>query len=151
MAEPRFADEDDLPRTFRREREARERELRERDSQPARAADLGSSNGHAPQAPEAYGPATYDFPASGRDGTVTRLDIPFAHLVLFFMKAVFAAIPALIVLALMFWGAGEALRAAVPSFKGVHITIWQDHKRSAAAPVPVAAEVARPVPEPKKR
>jgi len=27
MAEPRFADDDDLPRTLRRERDAREREL----------------------------------------------------------------------------------------------------------------------------
>lgn len=155
MAEPRFADDDDLPRTFRREREAREREQRER--------ELPSSSGNGPDqmgvmgnaaavsSTAAFGPEIYDDTRALGDGkvTVTRFEVPFAHLVMFFIKSVFAAIPALVLLALLLWGAGEALRIAVPSFKGIHITVWQD-QRTPAAPA-ASVEQPRPAPEPKKR
>lgn len=146
MAEPRFADDDDLPRTLRRERDAREREMREREM-PTAVHDEAYA-GAAPQSPSgsAYG---YDYGSSG-DGTVTvtRLKIPFVHLMLFFIKAVVAAIPALILMALLFWGAGEALRIAVPSFKGIHITIWQAQKPLAQE---TAVEAPKPAPESRKR
>lgn len=151
MAEPRFADDDDLPRTLRRERDARERDAREREMReremPAAVHDEPYA-GAAPQSPSgpAYG---YDYGSSG-DGavTVTRLKIPFVHLMLFFIKAVVAAIPALILMALLFWGAGEALRIAVPSFKGIHITVWQAQKPLAQE---TAVEAPKPAPEPRKR
>ena len=148
MAEPRFADDDDLPRTLRRERDARERELRERDN--ASFADEKAERQSGPHAGSTPAYA-YDYGPAGSDGgvTVTRLAIPFTHLMMFFMKAVVAAIPALIVMALVFWGAGEALRFAVPSFKGIHITVWQAH-----GPAPTTekiVEMPKPVSEPKKR
>ena len=106
---------EDLPRTLRREREARERAAREREAK-ARAATL-----------------THDFGASdARDdrsagdvmaGTVTRFDVPFFHLVFFFLKAVFAAIPALIVLGVLLWYAGALLKALYPELVHMQILI----------------------------
>ncbi len=106
---------EDLPRTLRREREARERAAREREAK-ARAATL-----------------THDFGASdSRDdrsagdvmaGTVTRFDVPFFHLVFFFLKAVFAAIPALIVLGVLLWYAGALLKALYPELLHMQILI----------------------------
>jgi hypothetical protein len=112
-----FADDEDLPRTLRREKEARERAARERDAK-ARAATL-----------------THDFGASdARDGerhssgalaggVVTRFEVPFMHLVFFFLKAVLAAIPALIVLGVMLWYAGAALKSAYPELVHTQILI----------------------------
>ena len=80
MAEPRFTmtADDDLPRTFRREKEAREREARERD-------------GVMFQAPQDDDTADFDYGADDRDEpenvAVTRLDIPFFHLMLFLHKS----------------------------------------------------------------
>lgn len=106
---------EDLPRTLRREREARERAAREREAK-ARAATL-----------------THDFGASdARDdrpagdvmaGTVTRFDVSFFHLVFFFLKAVFAAIPALIVLGVLLWYAGALLKALYPELLHMQILI----------------------------
>ncbi len=123
MAEPRFAsDDDDLPRTFRREREARDREAREREMAAAAAtpaADAFVSPSHAPV--DTYG---YDYPPAG-DGqvTVTRLRIPFLHLVAFFLKAVVAAIPALILLTVLLWGLGQGLKSFVPGFRHFEIIV----------------------------
>jgi hypothetical protein len=114
MAEPRFADEDDLPRTLRREREAREREKRERE--PEEAFGAGGQ-----RRPTQYG---YDFVRSGDHGvTVTRLRIPFAHLMLFFLKAVVAAIPAMILLTVLLWGMGQGLKAYFPELRHFEIVI----------------------------
>ena len=119
MAEPRFADDDDLPRTLRRERDARERELREREM-PA-ADDVYASPGAQPYAAPSYG---HDYGGSG-DGsvTVTRLRIPFLHLVLFFIKAVVAAIPALVLLTILLWGAGQGLKAFFPELRHFEIVV----------------------------
>lgn len=119
MAEPRFADEDDLPRTLRRERDAREREMREREFHPA-------DDGYAPiqVQPLPAQPYGYDLSPAG-DGTVTvtRLKIPFVHLALFFMKAVVAAIPALILLTVLLWGMGQGLKAFFPDFRHFEIVV----------------------------
>ncbi len=136
MAEPRFQTDDDLPRTFRREREAREREARERD------AGLGGHSGHAQNSsPRDYGPPQQDYagPAAdslyspGHGGTVTRFEVPFLHLVAFFMKAVLAAIPALVMLTALLFAGGKVLESYFPALRHFEIKIQ-----------PIQAEVATP-------
>jgi hypothetical protein len=130
MAEPNFGpigDEpvDDLPRTFRREKEAREREARER-AQRERAERVTAQPTLSAQ-PDVYveqgpGPgqmvADMPFPAS-----VRRFDVPFLHLVTFFLKAVLAAIPALILLTAILWFAGHLAEWLVPSLIKMKIQI----------------------------
>jgi hypothetical protein len=106
---------DDLPRTLRREREARERAAREREAK-ARAATLTHDFGAADARHEQR---TEDAIA----GTVTRFDVSFTHLVFFFLKAVFAAIPALIVLGVLLWYAGAALKAYYPELLHMQVFI----------------------------
>ena len=122
MAEPRFADDDDLPRTLRRERDAREREMREREG-PSFAEEKAERHSapHAASTP-AY---AYDYGPSGHDGgvTVTRLAIPFTHLMMFFMKAVVAAIPALLLLTVLLWGMGQGLKAFFPGLRHFEIVV----------------------------
>ena len=121
---------DDLPRTLRRERDAREREAREREAAERAQAEreqlsMGSANhaaGPSPMASHSGGEMDYAVPtanyASGVEAampaTVTRLDVPFFHLMGFFIKAVFAAIPALLLLAVLLWGAGHLLQTYFP-------------------------------------
>jgi len=122
MAEPRFADDDDdLPRTLRRERDAREREMRERERGLAAADDSFAVGGAQPYPAQSYG---YDYMPAGHGGvTVTRLRIPFVHLALFFLKAVVAAIPALILLTVLLWGLGQGLKAFVPWLRHFEIIV----------------------------
>jgi hypothetical protein len=99
--------DDDLPRTIRREREAREREARERESAigvPAMERDGGSLG--APAA------------------TVTDVDVPFLKLMAFFIKAVFAAIPALLILTVLLWSFGHALQSYFPQLLKLKILIY---------------------------
>ena len=97
---------DDLPRTLRRERDAREREARERDAK-ARAAtlthDFRSQEPAFNAAPMALSPAA-----------VMRFDVPFTHLVLFFLKSALAALPALILLGTLLWVAITLVRTNYP-------------------------------------
>jgi len=108
-------DIDDLPRTLRREREAREREKREREDK-ARAAtlthDFGASDAQRDMPALAAGPAT-----------VVRFDVPFTHLMGFFIKAVFAAVPALILLGVLLWYAGLALKTFYPELVHTEVII----------------------------
>ena len=123
MSEPHAATadaSDDLPRTLRREREARYRETLERAGREARP-------GSAPVPPAGPSP-TFGAPAGvgshtqlgliddadGRGVTVTAFKVPFLRLVLFFLKAAVAAIPAIILLGLAFWMLGFALRGVFP-------------------------------------
>lgn len=55
--------------------------------------------------------------------TVTRIDVPFGRLVTFFLKAVLAAIPALILLGVILWFAGEILEWIYPELIRAKITI----------------------------
>lgn len=135
MAEPNYApigDEpaDDLPRTFRREKEAREREARERAARERAAAPSLSMSpddvtGPPPKiftehAATAAASAAGDQPMPA---IVRRLDIPFGHLVKFFLKAVIAAIPALFLLIAILWGIGSVLEAFFPSLIKMKILI----------------------------
>jgi hypothetical protein len=120
MAQPRFADDDDLPRTLRRERDAREREAREREM-----AGMMADDPMRGQAGPGYGPPYAYEPAPAGDGTVTvtRLRIPFFHLIGFFLKAVIAAIPALILLTVLLWGLGQGLKAFFPGLRHLEIIV----------------------------
>jgi hypothetical protein len=108
-------DVDDLPRTLRREREARQREAREREEK-ARAATLTHDFGASDIRAEA--PAYAAAPA-----TVVRFDVPFTHLMGFFLKAVFAAVPALILLGVLLWWAGYALKSVYPELIHTEVLI----------------------------
>lgn len=119
-------DMDDLPRTLRREKEARLREAREREAQAAAMAPSGLS---APQ-PEARGygaaadPYAGTYPAADAyPAAVTRFDVPFFRLVGFFIKAAFAAIPAILILGVLLWLTGQALEMAFPELLKMKILI----------------------------
>ncbi|MEM9971667.1 MAG: hypothetical protein AAF762_11300 [Pseudomonadota bacterium] len=86
------------------------------------------ADGFGPE-PDVYGGAAgaqtyaapgYDGQAYGAHGydddrvTVTRFDVPFGRLVLFFLKAVLAAIPALILLGVLLYGGGQLLKMFFP-------------------------------------
>ncbi len=124
---------DDLPRTLRREKELREREARERSAAdraqaeretlamgPPRVADPVMS---APASPQRSSDSTlYAMPDTSfmpvtepiMPASVQRFDVPFAHLVTFFLKAAVAAIPALILLIAMMWVGGQVLKVFFP-------------------------------------
>ncbi len=105
-------DLDDLPRTLRRERAAQEKRARERGKRSG-ARQQSSSPGLGGHIEPQYRPDSYveeePYPA-----VVRQLDIPFAHLMVFFLKAVLAAIPALIVLGALVWLSGEILQQFFP-------------------------------------
>lgn len=139
---------DDLPRTLRREREARERAAREqeaRDRQAQEAQQRGLAYGRpgvapaldrAPQ-PPAVPPSVYGKPETVRgyerdlEGyedepksvTVTRIKVPFFSLMGFFIKAVFAAVPALLILMAMLYGLGIVLQTYFPQLIKMKILI----------------------------
>ena len=46
--------------------------------------------------------------------TVSRFNVPFLHMVGFFLKAVLAAIPAMILLCLLLWGLGQFAQHYLP-------------------------------------
>lgn len=150
MAEPNYGligDEhsDDLPRTLRRERDSREREAREREAREraqnpkidlpmpdVKAGHSTLSSSFGPQA-DGYGGGqsgayTYDeaaaaipdipFPAS-----VRRFDVSFLHLVMFFIKAVLAAIPALILLTAILWTGGYLAKVYFPELLQMKVLI----------------------------
>lgn len=106
---------DDLPRTLRREREARER------------AGLGSlSSSSKPAAPiaSAYVPETTLPESTAASGyTVTDIRVPFVRLMMFCIKLVFAAIPALILLGALLWLAGHLLMTFFPWLVKLQILI----------------------------
>jgi hypothetical protein len=115
VADTNFAmmgEADDLPRTLRREKEARERAKREEEARKRNAT------------------LTHDYDANQRaavedraDGIVTGFDVPFFKLMQFFIKAVFAAIPALIILGVMLWFVGAALKSAYPGLVHTEVVI----------------------------
>jgi hypothetical protein len=120
--DPLLDDTEDLPRTFRREKEARAREARERAAQERAAAPslpMGPEDRPRPQ-PQIF--ATADFNPSAQSGSssllvpasVQSFDVPFAKLTLFFLKAVLASIPALILLGTILWTLGSFLEMAFP-------------------------------------
>jgi hypothetical protein len=143
MAEPHFAGDDDLPRTFRREREAREREAALGGPQTAQAA----RRDYEP-APRDYGPGLADplYAAPGLSGTVNRFDVPFFHLMWFLIKAVLAAIPALILLTLLLFAGGQVLKSSFPALRHFEIIV----KSTTPEPVRVPPVQLKP-PAPAKK
>jgi hypothetical protein len=57
------------------------------------------------------------------DGKITALRIPFFHLMGFFIKAVFAAIPALIILMGLLWTMGQIAQTYFPWLVKMRILI----------------------------
>ena len=112
MPEPTFSmtADDDLPRTIRREREAREREARERQAAPAPMLEQEAEAGFEMPAPPA--------------ATVVDFDVPFAKLSMFFVRAVFAAVPALVVLMALLWVFGHTLQMFFPQLLKMKILIY---------------------------
>jgi hypothetical protein len=111
MSEPMLSMsiDDDLPRTLRRERDARERAARERE---ASAISTMSATEHA------------DFEPMAPAATVTGIDMPFGKLVAFFLKAAVAAIPAILLLTVFLWLFGQALQTFFPSLLKLKILIY---------------------------
>ena len=102
--------DDDLPRTIRREREARDREARERQAAAA-----------APVLPrEVDGEFELRAPAA----TIVDFDVPLGKLAMFFVRAVFAAIPALLVLMALLWVLGHTLQTFFPQLLKMKILIY---------------------------
>jgi hypothetical protein len=125
----------DLPRTLRREHEARAREARERDGPSLTA---GSSQiAPAPAASIAPPAADMTYMASDKfvavpeasamagpvPAVVKALDVPFAGLVAFFLKAVIAAIPAFILMMAVLWGIGQVIETVAPNLLKMKILI----------------------------
>lgn len=109
MAEPQFAmhSDDDLPRTLRRERDARR--------QAQSYQQQSSSAGTQPSIPDdEKRPYASDVPGEAPAATVTDFDVPFLRLVVFFLKCTIAAIPALIVLGLIMFAMGQIAQKFLP-------------------------------------
>jgi hypothetical protein len=126
-SEPSFSLEpdDDLPRTIRRERDAkaaREREARERDARERLS--MASTPVHAFERQVPYGDRHTPFGFAAPAASIAALDVPFSKLMAFFLKAVFAAIPALIMLAAMLWLAGRGLQTFFPDLVKLKILIY---------------------------
>lgn len=107
---------DDLPRTLRREREARDRAQQSSLASgiPLSAGTPAGTYVPAPTMPE-------HLAISGN--TVTDIRIPFSRLMIFGFKLVFAAIPALILLFAILWLAGHALMNFFPWLVKVQLLI----------------------------
>jgi hypothetical protein len=123
-----FSDEtDDLPRTLRREKEARAREARERAAQERAAAPSLSADRdeYSRSQPQIYRSASVG--ALSRDELVATkvqaIDVPFAHLAMFFLKAVVAAIPAMLLLGVILWFVGAGLEMLFPQLVKMKILI----------------------------
>ncbi len=103
-------DFDDLPRTFRREHERLAAGVADASATPTsfEVASSGYNEGYVAE------PA----PAS-----VERINVPFFRLMFFLLKAVVAAIPALLLLAVILWFAGQALQAFFPELVQMKILI----------------------------
>jgi hypothetical protein len=124
MSEPTFSmtADDDLPRTIRREREAQERE--------ARKAREARERGAPVNLPSIEREGAFGMPAPA--ATVADIDVPFFRLMTFFIKAVFAAIPALIVLTALLWLFGQGLQSFFPQLLKMKIDVQIYAPQSAA-------------------
>ena len=61
-----------------------------------------------------YASSSQSPPGEDPPATVTRLQLPFFHMMGFFIKAVLAAIPALILLMLILWACGQIAQTYLP-------------------------------------
>ena len=107
---------DDLPRTVRRERDAQRAAREDEARKQAAKLTYGFSSGVSRD----------DYDGGERDAmpaVVTRFDVPFVRLMLFYIKAVFAAVPALIILGALLWLAGDVMRTLFPWLVKMQILI----------------------------
>lgn len=120
-----MAEFDDLPRALRRERELREREKREAKTADQHKSDSPTTNrktASAAPSPSLHVPADgMDYAASYANAEtpltpaiVKRFDVPFTHMMRFYLKAVVAAVPALILLTAICWGIGQGIKFFFP-------------------------------------
>ena len=118
MPEPTFSmtADDDLPRTIRRERDA-QREAREREARESRAAAVPSP------VFQREGDAELDM-VRPQAATVVDFDVPLVKLAMFFVRAVFAAIPALLILMAILWVFGHTLQLFFPQLLKMKILIY---------------------------
>lgn len=131
MAGPDFGsfsdDTDDLPRTLRREKEARAREARERAAREHAAAPSLSTgiDDYARPQPQIYRSAEDKLCIGNAPvaATVRAFDVPFPRLVTFFLKAVIAAIPAMLLLGAILWFIGAGLEMVFPQLIKMKILI----------------------------
>jgi hypothetical protein len=118
---------DDLPRTLRRERDARQRQAREKEAREKEARERETRDrtlSEAVATNHLYDAAVpTPISADPPEVAVHRLDIPFFHLMRFFLKAVFAAVPALIVLAGMIWLGMQAVQIYFPDLVKMQVLI----------------------------
>lgn len=107
-------DYDDLPRTLRRERERQAASQASNTPSPAATApfEVHHDGYHS-------GTTTGDPVAA----SVERFNVPFFGLMTFLLKAVVAAIPALLLLTVILWFAGQALQAFFPELVQLNILI----------------------------
>jgi len=119
---------DDLPRTLRRERDAREREAREREMRAQSTLGTPEPTNYAPRATPAY-------PDEPQPAVVKRFDVPFLSLVVFFVKATLAAIPALILLTGLLFLLGQGLKAYAPGLLHFEIIIQPRNVEAVAPPL----------------
>jgi hypothetical protein len=129
MADTPYSAEDgnDLPRTVRQQqKEARARDQVARDilnaprqpyarepqpvARAAGAAQLAADMGRGQE----YNQVQRLAPGESPPATVTRLELPFLHMMTFFLKAVLAAIPALLLLMAILWGIGQLAQHYLP-------------------------------------
>ncbi len=121
--------DEDLPRTVRQQKEARARDQMAREilnaPKPPRGATFSQA---AAQRPGAGGfgnqmesefrsgdyPVSQSPPGDYPPATVMSLQLPFLHMVGFFLKAVIAAIPALLLLTAILWGGGQIAKHFLP-------------------------------------
>lgn len=117
----RDGDPDDLPKTLRRERDAQARKAREQawqeqEVREGQAPDVGPLS--ATYSGSAI-PSLQETPAI----VITDFKVSIWRLALFFIKCVFAAIPALILLAALLYAAGEILQTLFPWLVKMQILI----------------------------
>ena len=87
---------------------------------PAAPYPINASQPHvAAAAPPAYADDLIDPMPSA----VTRLDVPFFHMMFFLIKAVIAGIPALVLLLAILWGVGEILTMTFPELIKMQVLI----------------------------
>lgn len=113
------ANDDDLPRTLKREKEARARDQLARDILNAPRTTYGIGPASAPASPDASSmvyPAAPSMlpPGDFPQVSVARFEVPFLKMVTFYLKAVVAAIPALILLMLILFAIGQVAQTFLP-------------------------------------
>lgn len=131
MAEPELtmpsAKDQDLPRTLRRAKAEQRRESLEREqAEPRREAaakpdhpPADRARAHIPQIGSQFRAGEYAeqsrYQDDGEDEvTITRIRVPFFHLMGFFMKAALASVPALILIGAILYGITLLIQRFLP-------------------------------------